>query len=154
MKPMARLIFDRWDEYCRQKYSEDYYNNHILEVEAVLAKDLTFCIMSVEDQLIARCIALGHDLLEDTDATEAEMRQYVCQEVITGINLLTKRSWERYEDYIHRSMLCGDERIILVKQADMYDHIINKKNTLTDKLKKKYDPVLPYLARTKRYEDE
>ena len=81
------------------------------------------------------------------------MRQYVCQEVITGINLLTKRSWERYEDYIHRIMQCGDERIILVKKADMYDHLINKKNTLTDKLKKKYEPVLPYLTRIKRYED-
>lgn len=153
MKPMARLIFDRWDEYCRQKYSEDYYNDHILEVETALTKDLTFCIMSVEDQLITRCIALGHDLLEDTNATEEEMRRYVCEEVITGINLLTKHFQERYEDYIHRIMQCGDERIILVKKADMYDHLINKKHTLTDKLKKKYEPVLPYLTRIKRYED-
>ena len=153
MKPMVRLIFDRWDEYCRQKYSEDYYNNHILEVEAALAEDLTFCMMSVEDQLITRCIALGHDLLEDTDATEEEMRQYVAEEVVEGIKILTKPKGMPYLDYIRRVIECGDERVIMVKRADMHDHVIKKRATLTPRLKEKYYEAIPYLIRQKRFED-
>lgn len=153
MKPMVRLIFDRWDEYCRQKYSEDYYNNHILEVEAALAEDLTFCMMSVEDQLITRCIALGHDLLEDTDATEEEMRQYVAEEVVEGIKILTKPKGIPYLDYIRRVIECGDERVIMVKRADMHDHVIKKRATLTPRLKEKYYEAIPYLIRQKRFED-
>jgi (p)ppGpp synthase/HD superfamily hydrolase len=153
MKPMARLIFDRWDEYCRQKYSEDCYNDHILEVEMALGEDLGYWLMDTESQLITRCIAIGHDLLEDTDATEEEMRQYVAEEVVEGIKILTKPKGMPYLDYIRRVIECGDERVIMVKRADMYDHVIKKRATLTPRLKEKYSEAIPYLIRQKRFED-
>ena len=140
-----------WDLYCVGKYDPKYYSDHIVEVEQALANDLTFNLMSEEDQMITRYMALGHDLLEDTDATIEEMKQYVSDIVIAGIVLLTKQPNEKYEDYIRRIMICGDERVILVKKADMYDHIIKKKRTLTERLKNKYEPILPYLTRMKRW---
>ena len=140
-----------WDLYCSSKYDPKYYSDHIVEVEQALANDLTFNLMSEEDQMITRYMALGHDLLEDTDATIEEMKQYVSNIVIAGIVLLTKQPNEKYEDYIRRIMICGDERVILVKKADMYDHIIKKKRTLTERLNNKYKPILPYLTRMKRW---
>ena len=148
---MSFSEYFEWDLYCGNKYKPEYYSDHVIEVEQALANDLTFRLMSVEDQMITRYIALGHDLLADTDATVEEMKQYVPDIVIAGIILLTKQPNEKYEDYIHRIMICGDERVILVKKADIYDHVIKKKRTLTERLKNKYEPILPYLTRMKRW---
>lgn len=153
MKPMERTIYYRWDDYCRSKYSEPYYEDHVIEVECALTKDLAYWLMNDEDRLITRCIALGHDLLEDTDATEEEMRQYICEEVVEGIKTLTKPKNMTYLDYIRRVMECGDERVIMVKRADMYDHVITKHISLTPHLKEKYSAAIPYLTRQKRFKD-
>jgi (p)ppGpp synthase/HD superfamily hydrolase len=47
-----------------------------------------------------KCIALGHDLVEDTDVTYQELRDLGFSErVINGIKCLTKIPGETYEEY-------------------------------------------------------
>ena len=47
-----------------------------------------------------QCIALAHDLIEDTDTTFAELREMgFTERIINGIKSLTKMPGESYDDY-------------------------------------------------------
>jgi (p)ppGpp synthase/HD superfamily hydrolase len=47
-----------------------------------------------------QCIALGHDVVEDTDVTYAELREAgISDRVINGIAALTKQKGETYTEY-------------------------------------------------------
>ena len=48
-----------------------------------------------------------------------------------------------YEDYIHKILDAKDDYAFIVKQADMKDHM-TLTDTLTEKLRDKYIPVLHY----------
>lgn len=67
------------------------------------------------------CIALGHDLIEDTKVT-AEVLEYVgfSNRVIKGIIALTKVEGETYEQYKEKVMKNSDA--ILVKMQDLKDN--------------------------------
>jgi len=53
-----------------------------------------------EDDEELRCIALGHDVVEDTDTTYADLRAAgMSDRVIAGIEALTKRRGETYDEY-------------------------------------------------------
>lgn len=68
-----------------------------------------------------QCIALGHDLLEDTWVTEAHLRSDGFSErVIDGIVGLTKVKGQSYEDY-QQQVLASKDRM-LVKLADLSDN--------------------------------
>lgn len=65
-----------------------------------------------------RCIALGHDLFEDTSITAAFLRKEGFSErVIVGISLLTKHRGQSYEEYVVAVKSSLDT--ILVKLADL-----------------------------------
>ncbi len=58
--------------------------------------------LKTEDEEL-QCIALGHDLLEDTVTTEAELHDLGFSErVINGIAAMTKKSGESSEQYCER----------------------------------------------------
>ncbi len=64
------------------------------------------------------CIAVGHDLLEDTNTTVDDL--YILgmsDRVVKGILALTKFEWETYEEYVDKVMANRDAMI--VKQADL-----------------------------------
>jgi guanosine-3',5'-bis(diphosphate) 3'-pyrophosphohydrolase len=64
------------------------------------------------------CIALGHDLVEDTDTTYQELYDMgFTARVIHGIDALTKRRGESYDDYKSRVKANVDAR--KVKKADL-----------------------------------
>ncbi|MGN0242448.1 MAG: HD domain-containing protein, partial [Lachnospiraceae bacterium] len=46
--------------------------------------------------------ALFHDLLEDTDATEEELKAYGNEDILTAVRLLTKEPGYRMEHYVNR----------------------------------------------------
>lgn len=47
-----------------------------------------------------QCIALGHDVIEDTDTTYADLRAAgMTERIITGIKALTKQPGETYDEY-------------------------------------------------------
>ena len=53
-----------------------------------------------EDDEELRCIALGHDVIEDTDTTYADLKAAgMSDRVIAGIEALTKRRGETYDEY-------------------------------------------------------
>lgn len=65
-----------------------------------------------------QCIALGHDLVEDTDTTYQELRDLGFSErVIRGIRNLTKVPGETFDEYRVRVKSARDS--ILVKMADL-----------------------------------
>lgn len=93
----------------------------------------------VDEEL--RCVALGHDVIEDTDTTYAELREMgFTERVIDGIRCLTKVPGESYEEYKEKVKSNADS--VKVKKCDL------KHNTRIDRLR----GVTPKdMARMERY---
>lgn len=83
--------------------------------------------------------ALLHDILEDTDFKPCRQEDPDLWQIV---DVLTKPKTQTYEDYlknIKMRMKLDDigKYAYIIKLADMKDHL-NRKETLTDKLKEKY----------------
>jgi len=73
-------------------------------------------LKSDDEELMA--IALGHDVIEDTSVTYADLRAAgITERVIEGIRVLTKLPGETYEDYKSRVFTSVDA--MRVKMADL-----------------------------------
>jgi len=66
----------------------------------------------------AVAVAWGHDLLEDTTVTEAEIREVADDRVLAGIKLLTRPREEDKKLYLRSIVESGDREAMLVKIAD------------------------------------
>lgn len=99
---------------------------YILHVLAVMHK------LRTEDEEV-NCIAIGHDLLEDTDTTVAELRAMgFTDRIINGIRNLTKIPGETNEEYMARVMSSVDS--IRVKLCDLqHNSDIRRLKGLTEK---------------------
>lgn len=87
-------------------------------------------------------VALLHDVVEDTECTFEELEEAgLPKYFINWIAELSKREGEEYMDYIKR---IHSQMGLIVKRADMKDHLLLT-DTLTDKLKNKYLPAIPYI---------
>lgn len=65
-----------------------------------------------------QCIALAHDLIEDTDTTFAELKDLgFTDRVIEGIRCLTKMPGESYDDYKQR--VKANKDAVKVKMCDL-----------------------------------
>lgn len=65
-----------------------------------------------------QAIAVGHDIVEDTDTTYAELRELGFSErIIGGIRRLTKVPGQSYEEY--QAEVMGSVDTMLVKRADL-----------------------------------
>lgn len=64
------------------------------------------------------CIALGHDLIEDTETNSAELLDMgFSHRVVAGIEAMTKKKGESVESY--KTRLLGNPDAIRVKMADL-----------------------------------
>ena len=64
------------------------------------------------------CMALGHDVIEDTSVTYKELREAgISERVITGIRALTKQPGQTYEEY--KEGVFANEDAMRVKMADL-----------------------------------
>lgn len=73
-------------------------------------------VKSDDEELM--CIALGHDLVEDTDVTYVDLREMgFTERVIVGIRAMTKVPGETNDEYMDRIKACPDA--IRVKLADL-----------------------------------
>lgn len=88
-------------------------------------------------------VGLAHDLIEDTECPQEVLEDILGGELFTSVLDLTKDDNESYQEYIQRVLITEDDLTILVKRADMKDHMAQL-DTLTDKLRDKYLPVLHY----------
>lgn len=65
-----------------------------------------------------QCIALGHDIIEDTDVTYAQLMDLgFTSRIIEGIRCLTKLPGETYDEYKIRVL--NNRDAMLVKKADL-----------------------------------
>lgn len=65
-----------------------------------------------------QCIALGHDVIEDTDVTYKDLRDLgITDRVIEGIRALTKVPGETYDEYKER--VFASEDAMRVKMSDL-----------------------------------
>jgi (p)ppGpp synthase/HD superfamily hydrolase len=79
------------------------------------------------------CIALGHDLVEDTYVTSRQLLDLgFSDRVVDGILNLTKRKGQSYDDYKHQVMSSRDA--MLVKLCDLrHNSDIRRLKGVTDK---------------------
>ena len=73
--------------------------------------------LKTEDEEL-QCIAVGHDLFEDTDTTAEELRKSgISERVIAGIFAMTKMPGQSYEEY--KQALFGNVDAMKVKKVDL-----------------------------------
>jgi (p)ppGpp synthase/HD superfamily hydrolase len=99
---------------------------YILHTLAVMHK------LRTDDEEL-NCIAVGHDLVEDTGTTFAELKELgFTDRVIEGIRNLTKFPGETYEEYMERVKSSPDS--IRVKLCDLqHNSDIRRLKGLTEK---------------------
>ena len=91
-----------------------------------------------------QCIALGHDVIEDTDVTYAELREAgISERVIRGIAALTKLPGESYSEYKEKVFRSYDA--MKVKLADL------RHNTDIRRLKGVKDKDIERIAKYQRF---
>lgn len=99
-----------------------------------------------------KVVALLHDIIEDTDITEKDLLKYgFPQDLIDIVKIMTKRTYESYDDYINRIIESKNQIAINVKIIDL-EHNMNldrlKTVTSEDILRKNkysqaYNKLLP-----------
>ena len=99
---------------------------------------------------ICVCVALLHDIIEDTNITYEDLRKEgFCEDVIEGIKGVTKRENEDYFDFVKRAKENKVSR--LVKIADLRHNMdISRIKNPTDKdcerIENKYKPAYKFLT--------
>ena len=130
-------------ELCRDKYDEKTFNHAVRVANFALKNPVAQNLET--DKLYG--LAISHDLIEDTDATYAQISS--CLSLNKGyveniLSLVTKEKGEDYIEYIKKLRASNDLYAYAIKLADMKDHLLQK-DTLTDKLKEKYWNAIPEL---------
>ena len=79
------------------------------------------------------CIALGHDVIEDTSVTYKDLREAgISERVIAGIRCLTKQPGQTYDEY--KECVFSNEDAMRVKMADLrHNSDIRRLKGVTDK---------------------
>ena len=87
-------------------------------------------------------VAALHDVVEDSDVTLDEIEEKFGKYIRNCVNVLThEKEFETYPQYIDRVIGSKLPEAIVVKHADMRDHL-RQKETLTPRLKEKYFEVI------------
>lgn len=79
-----------------------------------------------------KCVALLHDVLEDTDVTEEEIREEFSDTIADAVVAMTRGEHETYEDFIRRAKKNPIAR--KVKMADLTHNMdLSRLPVVTDK---------------------
>lgn len=77
-------------------------------------------------------VGLLHDIFEDTDTSVEELREYVDEEIIDAVKILTRRPYNKksiptqrdtYMEYINSIIESGNILAIMVKLCDLKDNM-------------------------------
>lgn len=137
------------------KCAEKHYSANKLEHAAMVMKyvqdDPRWVMMTDEEKNFVMALAIAHDVIEDTKCSWSELQSGITDEDVSrkfyiALDLLTHSHEDTYGDYIDRIIRSKNIFAIMVKQADMKDHLM-RKETLSKKKREKYEPVLPRLLR-------
>ena len=92
-------------------------------------------------------IAWLHDVVEDTSTTLEDLRKAGFDAgTLAGVDLLTRRPGERYQDYIRRIAEAGDPDAGAVKLADLHDHLEQHPEAISASLRRRYEEALRTLG--------
>ncbi len=129
--PFSKDVYEIAKKYYDEKTFDHAYRVSVYAIGIAGHFELS----NIEYQLV-NDIALLHDLLEDTNyKIEEHSGDFYKETMWNAVQLLTKNDNDSYEDYLLRLKI--NKYAYIVKLADMKDHL-NLKDTLTEKLKKKY----------------
>ena len=99
------------------------------------------------DELWAGCLGNriflpeAHDVVEDTDATIADIRKEYGNQIAQIVDTLKRRKGETYTKYIER--IAQDKEAIKVKLADLADNTDQEhSDSLSKSLRKRYADAL------------
>lgn len=148
---MIRSEYEAIVKECAKWYPKRK-RDHCIQVETYVIEDSMFSILTEDQQWFVRALAYAHDVIEDTDCPLDDVlkhigispESYERLDFETDLILLTHHDSDTYYDYVKTLVESRRMFAIMVKRADMKDHLTRKK-TLTPKLKAKYEPVLPML---------
>lgn len=125
---------------CKEYYPSTIYE-HAKKVEEYVILDSRYALLSVEEQWLIRAVALAHDLLEDTNCTKDILKE-TDKNFSIYVDELTHKKNISYYNYVKNIIESNHYISIIVKTADIKDHLMRKK-TLTPRLKEKYAKVIP-----------
>lgn len=77
-------------------------------------------VMLTVSSLPERCVAVLHDVLEDTSCTEQELRENFTNEIVNAVVAITKVEGETYQEYLKKVKANPIART--VKIADVRDN--------------------------------
>lgn len=99
------------------------------------------------EEEISICVALLHDVIEDTNISEEKLREEgISSEVIYNIKLLTKSKEEEYMDYLER--IKSSEIAVKVKLADLkHNSDASRLLDITEKDKKRLEKYTEAIKR-------
>lgn len=84
----------------------------------------THAVANSVPTLRMKILAYGHDLIEDTALTLEDMRKHGFDEdIIRGLDCLTWRKEETYDQYISRLADSGHDDAVMVKLADLHHNM-------------------------------
>jgi hypothetical protein len=106
-------------------------------------QDLLYRFYPEETRRYLCALAIAHDAIEENACTITQLMTLGLY--LQDICALTRCDDESYEEYINTLFKNGSQCAILVKKADIRDHLI-KKETLTPELKEKYSSVANYFC--------
>lgn len=133
-------------------YAKEYYTTsgleHALRVVKYVEENKGIPQHLLEN---CRCLAVMHDLIEDTEfdlyewLDESEDEEDVLfSDELSSITKYEEETYDEYINYIKERYNMGFPISYYVKLADIKDHLMLK-NTLTDRLKEKYIRALRIL---------
>lgn len=95
------------------------------------------------------CIAIGHDLIEDTDTTYQELKELgMSDRVIEGIKALTKVPGETFEEY--KNKVKSNKDAIQVKMQDLlHNSDLRRLKGVTEKDVRRVEKYMNFFAELK-----
>ena len=109
-------------------------------------------VASFVDTEEEKVVALLHDVLEDTDVKEDDLRPVFGDDIVDALLLLTREDGVDYFDYIKRIKESGKQVAINVKLADLkHNSDVSRVTRMTDKHRcrlQKYETARKMLEHT------
>ena len=94
-------------------------------------------MMRLQDEKDQICAVL-HDVIEDTEISEYDLKEYFSQDIIDTLKALTHLESESYESYIDR--IITNESACRVKLSDLSDNMdLSRFEEITEDDKKRYE---------------
>lgn len=119
----------------KDKSGRDYFTAHIETVANMLSKE-----GDINTDLII--IALLHDIIEDTNVTEEELRKEFPEHIVDAVVVLTKKDDEDYLDYVRN--IKKNPLARKVKLCDLANNMdLSRLNVVTEKDEKR---ILKYAS--------